>query len=137
MAKEKPATIGHINCPTCGMLNGMAIKKDKNGDAFGFCEDCSQQLFTRNLFKSKLLLQRMRPVTAPASPEPVTAPVPAPDAPTAPTGAGAASAAPDSQPSTEPEKTPPAPAPAAAPARKPVAGPWFAPIIGKSARKAA
>jgi hypothetical protein len=137
MAKEKPATIGHINCPTCGMLNGMAIKKDKNGDAFGFCEDCSQQLFTRNLFKSKLLLQRMRPVTAPASPEPVTDPVPAPPAPAAPAGAGAVKTVPPAQPAVQPEKTPPAAIPAAPVAEKPAKAPWFSPIIGKTARKAA
>lgn len=133
MAKEKPATIGHINCPTCGLSYGMAIKKDKNGDAFGFCEDCSQQLFTRNLFKSKLLLQRMRPVTAPALPEPVTEPAP----PAAPAAPQAVKPTPPAQPFNQPEKTPPAPVPAVPEAAKPVKAPWFSPIIGKTARKAA
>lgn len=136
MAKEKPVTIGHITCPTCGLSNGMAIKKDKNGDAFGFCEDCSQQLFTRNLFKSRLLLQRMRPVTEPTAPEPVTEPKPAP-APAAPQAAGAAELPAPAESIKPAPKTPPAPAPPAAPASKPAPAPWFAPIIGKSARKAA
>ncbi|HBF50963.1 MAG TPA: hypothetical protein DDX04_12160 [Massilia sp.] len=136
MGKEKPVTIGHIDCPTCGMSNGMAIKRDKNGDAFGFCEDCAQQLFTRNPFKSKLLLQRMRPVTAPTAPEPVTEQSPAPS-PAAPEGAGSVKTPAPAESIKPEDKTPPAPVPAAAPAKKPPAAPWFAPIIGKSARKAA
>lgn len=134
MAKEKPVTLGHIDCPTCEMKDGMAVKLDKGGHAFGFCEDCSQQMFTRNAFKSKRLLQRMRPVTAPPSPEPVTDPAPAP---TAPAGAGAVKAPARAETINPPEKTPPAAVPAPAPASKPASTPWFAPIIGRSARKAA
>ena len=136
MGKEKPATIGHIDCPTCGMSYGMAIKRDKNGDAFGFCEDCAQQLFTRNVFKSKLLLQRMRPVTAPTAPEPVTEPTPA-TAPAAPEGAGAAKPAAPAPTSTKPEKTPPAAVPADQAAEKQARASWWSPVMGKTARKAA
>ncbi|MFC4932958.1 hypothetical protein [Massilia sp. GCM10023247] len=136
MAKEKPVTLGHIDCPTCEMKDGMAVKMDKGGHAFGFCEDCAQQLFTRNPFKSKRLLQRMRPVTAPTAPAPVTEPKPVP-APAAPQAAGDVKSPVPAE-SIKPEpKTPPAPAPAAAPASKPAPAPWFAPIIGKSARQAA
>ncbi|MFM7000411.1 MAG: hypothetical protein ACKOXU_05035 [Limnohabitans sp.] len=36
---------GHIDCPTCGVANGMRITHDKNGDPFGYCEaECGQQL---------------------------------------------------------------------------------------------
>ena len=132
MGTAKPETLGHIDCPTCNMQNSMAIKLDKNGQAFGFCEDCAQQLFTRNDFKSKKLLARMRPVAAPAAPEPQPAPPPA-----APEGAGAAKPAAPAPIPTKPEKTAPAPVPAAPEAQRPAPAPWFAPIIGRSARKAA
>ncbi|MFZ6686416.1 hypothetical protein ACO0K0_01565 [Undibacterium sp. SXout11W] len=59
---EKKEVIGHINCPTCGFEH-MEIKPDKNGHAFGYCSDCSTQLFTRNDFRDKRLRANMRPVT--------------------------------------------------------------------------
>lgn len=36
--------LGHIDCPTCGEETAMRITTDKNGDPFGFCEICRQQL---------------------------------------------------------------------------------------------
>ena len=133
MAKERPVTLGHIDCPTCEMKDGMAVKMDKGGHAFGFCEDCSQQLFTRNPFKSKRLLQRMRPVTAPPEPEPVTEPAP----PAAPAAPQAVKPTPPAQPSIQPEKTPPAAVPAVPAAGKQERASWWSPVIGKNTRKAA
>jgi hypothetical protein len=138
--KDKPVTVGHIDCPTCGLAGGMAIKHDKNGDAFGFCEDCTQQLFTRNGHKSKLLLRRMRPVTAVTEPDPapvapsvaVAAPVAVP-VKAAPAGAGGVKTAPP-VPEVKPvEKTSPVPDPAVLAPKKAA---WFQPIIGKSQRTA-
>jgi hypothetical protein len=137
MAKERPVTLGHIDCPTCEMKDGMAVKMDKGGHAFGFCEDCAQQLFTRNPFKSKRLLQRMRPVTAPAAPTPVTDPEPAAPAPAVPAAPQGAKPTPPAQPSTQPEKTPPAAVPAVPAAEKPARASWWSPVVGKAARKAA
>ena len=38
-------TLGHIDCPSCGLKNGMRINHDKNGKPFGFCaQGCCQQL---------------------------------------------------------------------------------------------
>lgn len=36
--------LGHIDCPTCGHEKAMRVKHDKNGEPFGFCEICRQQL---------------------------------------------------------------------------------------------
>jgi hypothetical protein len=41
----KGELLGHIDCPSCGLVKGMRITEDKNGQPFGYCEgDCSQQL---------------------------------------------------------------------------------------------
>lgn len=41
----KGELLGHIDCPCCGLIKGMRITEDKNGQPFGYCEgDCSQQL---------------------------------------------------------------------------------------------
>ena len=66
---EKKKVIGHINCPTCG-FDAMEVKEDKNGKAFGFCPDCSTQLFTRNDFRDKRLRANMRPVTVTVTEQP-------------------------------------------------------------------
>jgi hypothetical protein len=67
MGAHRTPVLGHIDCPVCGL--DMDIKKDKNGHAMGYCPDCSQQLFTRNDYRSGRLLELMRPVgPAPAKP---------------------------------------------------------------------
>lgn len=43
MATKEP--LGYIDCPCCGMTEGMRIAPDKNGDPFGYCEaNCGQQM---------------------------------------------------------------------------------------------
>lgn len=36
--------LGHIDCPTCGTAGAMRITPDKNGEPFGYCTDCYQQM---------------------------------------------------------------------------------------------
>jgi hypothetical protein len=140
MGANRTAVLGHIDCPVCGF--DMQVKHDKNGQASGYCPDCSQQLFTRTDHKSNLLLARMRasasagaPVAAPAvaaappAPEPasmIVAPVKA-----APTSQGDPQAVNVIKPRETPAqtaKTPPAPV-------KSVGTGWFAPLLGSTARK--
>lgn len=41
----KKQVIGHIECPSCVAGAGkMQITADKNGDPFGYCIECGQQL---------------------------------------------------------------------------------------------
>lgn len=80
----KGQVIGHIECKTCGFGDAQ-VKVDKNGNAYGFCPDCTQQWLTHGGEKDKKLRARMRPVsvtvtepavTAPPVPLPTEAPVP-------------------------------------------------------------
>jgi hypothetical protein len=67
MGAHRSPVLGHIDCPVCGL--DMDVKKDKNGHAMGYCPDCSQQLFTRNDYRSARLLGLMRPLAPePAAP---------------------------------------------------------------------
>lgn len=38
------AVLGRIDCPTCGETHGMKVTHDKNGEPFGHCLGCAQQL---------------------------------------------------------------------------------------------
>jgi hypothetical protein len=41
----KGEVLGFIDCPHCGLKDGMRITEDKNGEPFGFCEaECDGQL---------------------------------------------------------------------------------------------
>lgn len=42
MPKEQKPIIGQIPCPHCDAM--MNVKRDKNEDPFGHCEECSGQL---------------------------------------------------------------------------------------------
>ena len=138
MGANRTAVLGHIDCPVCGF--DMQVKHDKNGQASGYCPDCSQQLFTRTDHKSNLLLKRMRaaaaagaPVAAPAAaaapPAPIPAPVVAPKPAPAPQAAvQGANAIKPKEPPAQTVKTAPTPA-------KAVAGGWWAPILGSAAKK--
>lgn len=42
MPREQKPTIGTIPCPHCGET--MNVKRDKNEDPFGHCEECAGQL---------------------------------------------------------------------------------------------
>jgi predicted nucleic acid-binding Zn-ribbon protein len=126
---NRTAVLGHIDCPVCGF--DMQVKHDKNGQASGYCPDCSQQLFTRTDHKSNLLLNRMRvAAVAGATDAPATPAAPAAPkaAPAHEDGAGAANVVKPTQVPAAPTQTPPAVA-------KQVAGGWWAPILGNSARK--
>jgi len=93
MAREEKPIIGTIQCPHCdGQMN---VKRDKNDDPFGHCEDCRGQLrvggcpsrlrkfVAKHPWAAKTAVGAADPVTVtvtekPAAPAPVTAPVPAP-----------------------------------------------------------
>jgi Zn-finger nucleic acid-binding protein len=138
MGANRTAVLGHIDCPVCGF--DMQVKHDKNGQASGYCPDCSQQLFTRTDHKSNLLLARMRaaaaagaPVAAPASAAAPPAPAPAivPTVKAAPARQDDAQAVNVIKPKethAQPVKAPPAPV-------KSVGTGWFAPLLGSTARK--
>lgn len=64
----KPKTIGFITCPTCDFPD-MEVRRDKNGNPYAFCPDCTQQMLTHGGEKGAKLLARMRPVP-PAAGEP-------------------------------------------------------------------
>lgn len=138
MGANRTAVLGHIDCPVCGF--DMQVKHDKNGQASGYCPDCSQQLFTRTDHKSNLLLKRMRaaasagapaaaPVVVAAAPAPVPAPIPAPKA--------APPRQDDAQPVNviKPKETPVQPVKTPPPPVKTVGAGWFAPLLGSTARK--
>ena len=136
MGANRTAVLGHIDCPVCGF--DMQVKHDKNGQASGYCPDCSQQLFTRTDHKSNLLLKRMRAAAAagaPTAPAAAAAPaVPMPMLPptmkAAPAGqidAQGANVIKPKEPPAQAVKTPPVPA-------KPAAG-WWSPLMGSAARK--
>jgi DNA-directed RNA polymerase subunit RPC12/RpoP len=79
MAKKDP--IGHIGpCVCCGFAE-LEVKKDKNGNPYVFCPECSAQVLTHGRpERVEPLLKRMRPVQnvqPPAAPSP---PAPAPAA---------------------------------------------------------
>jgi hypothetical protein len=151
MGANRQPVLGHIDCPVCGFAE-MQIKHDKNGDASGYCPDCSQQLFTRNPHKSGLLMKRMRPLEpgaaapvdlAPKEPAPVAVPVfvaPAAAAKAPPArqagvqGENAGKVAPIN---ALPEKTAQKPVKSVEPEKPAGAGGWWAPVLGKSARKGA
>lgn len=41
----KGELLGYIDCPHCGLEDGMRVTEDKNGEPFGFCEaECDGQL---------------------------------------------------------------------------------------------
>lgn len=42
MGKREKA--GAIDCPTCGTVGAMEVRTDKNGEPFGHCIECDQQL---------------------------------------------------------------------------------------------
>lgn len=60
--------VGYIECPTCNFKD-MEVKIDKRGNAFAYCPDCDQQLFTHKKRKSDLMLARMRKVSGEPEPE--------------------------------------------------------------------
>lgn len=41
MAKE---ILGRLDCPVCGHDHGIRITPDRNGEPFGYCEECGVQL---------------------------------------------------------------------------------------------
>ncbi len=96
---QKPA-LGHIDCPTCGMVGAMRITHDKNGDPFGYCEaNCGQQMrIGGDKRRVRDFLSRF-PQFAPAA-------EPAPAAPAAPPAPVTVTAKPAPAPA---EKTPPKP----------------------------
>lgn len=82
MAKEIQ---GHIDCPSCGASKRMRVTCDKNGDPFGFCEECRQQLRVGGDAHRVAKFRERHPWAAPGAapvtetvPEPVPAPAPAP-----------------------------------------------------------
>ena len=137
MGANRTPVLGHIDCPVCGF--DMQVKHDKNGQASGYCPDCSQQLFTRTDHKSNLLLKRMRAAAAagaPTAPAAAAAPVvPMPVLPPTMKAQPAAQAAVQGANAIKPKEAPvqvdkTAPTPA-----KAVAGGWWAPILGSAAKK--
>lgn len=93
MAKEDKPVLGMIPCPHCP--EQMTVRRDKNGDPFGHCEECRGQLrvggdparvrkfIARYPWAAKPPVGAADPVTGtvtekPAAPVPVTEPVPAP-----------------------------------------------------------
>jgi hypothetical protein len=85
------AALGHIACPTCGAQ--MRVNNDKNGDPFGHCEHCGQQLRVGGNSRRVGLFVGRYPWAAkggdavpvptttppkPPAPPPVAAPAPAP-----------------------------------------------------------
>lgn len=88
----------------------MRVTADKNGDPFGYCEDCAQQLRVGgDRHRVRRFMERHGLAAAPAA-----APVPV-------TGTGAAKPAPAAAPATAPAPAP-APAPKPAPAKTTGAG---------------
>jgi hypothetical protein len=138
MGAHRTPVLGHIDCPVCGL--DMDVKKDKNGHAMGYCPDCSQQLFTRNDYRSARLLERMRPVgAAPEAPTaggiPLQIPTfvkPAASAPAAKparntqAGVGDANEGADEEITVPPEKIAPAPAVQVPGALQKPRAAWFA-----------
>lgn len=53
--------LGHINCPTCGFVD-MEVKEDKSGNPYGYCMDCTQQIFTHGGDRGQKLMAQLRPV---------------------------------------------------------------------------
>jgi hypothetical protein len=100
--------IGHIDCPTCGIPNGMRITHDKNGEPFGYCAgNCRQQLriggdpYRVQQFIKKHPWAGKKPVTV-TEQEPAQIPEKIPVTVTEP-------AKPGKKPVTEPEPIPSAP----------------------------
>ena len=99
--------LGHIDCPTCGEETAMRITTDKNGDPFGFCEICRQQLRVGGDADRVDDFYRAHPgIKKPGAPVRATVSAPAAEP--------AKPAAPAAKPAAVP-----APAPAPAPAKKP------------------
>lgn len=96
MSESKKQILGHIDCPTCGTTKAMRVKADKNGDPFGYCEDCAQQLRVGgDRHRVRRFMERHGLATAPApvtgtgtAQAPAAAPPTAPKPAARPTGAG-------------------------------------------------
>lgn len=71
------ATLGHIDCPSCGTVKGMRITHDKNGEPFGYCEaECDQQLrIGGKASRVRAFLARYPWAAGAPAPEPAAPPV--------------------------------------------------------------
>ncbi len=62
------ALIGWLpECPACG-LEDMEVRRDKNGNPYAYCVDCSTQILTHGGLRGRKMLDRMKPVKT-AEPE--------------------------------------------------------------------
>lgn len=79
------ATLGHIDCPSCGTAGGMRITHDKNGDPFGYCEaKCHQQLRVGgDRYRVAQFVERYPWAKGPSEAAPEPAPAAKPAAPAA------------------------------------------------------